>query len=192
VRGKLTGGLVIGLNQAMSSKYVALLRGVNVGGKNKVSMAELRGLFESLGYEDVTTLIQSGNVVFAGGGGVKPRQIEVAIAKDLGVDAAVVLRTAGELQSVVEANPFTRVDRSKVHVGFMGDQPAAAVVANLDVDRFRPEEFVLHGRELYFHLPNGMGRAKLPPYLDRRLGVSTTIRTWTTVTKLLALAGRST
>jgi uncharacterized protein (DUF1697 family) len=169
-------------------KQVALLRGVNVGGKNKVPMAELRAVFESLGCSDVSTLIQSGNVVFSGGRAVKPTALEAAIAKELGVEAAVVLRTARELASVVDANPFTRVDLSKVHVGFMSQAPATAVVAKLDVEGFRPERFELHGRELYFHLPDGMGRAKLPLYLDRRLGVSTTIRTWTTVVKLLALA----
>jgi uncharacterized protein (DUF1697 family) len=169
-------------------RYVALLRGVNVGGKNKLPMADLRSLIESLGHTDVATLIQSGNVVFTASKAVKPESLENAIAKEFGIAPVVVLRTPRELEKVVSANPFGRADLSKVHVGFMTQKPPAPAVRHLDAERFLPEEFAFRDRELYLFLPNGMGRTKLPAYLDRQIKIPTTVRNWNTVTKLLALA----
>lgn len=169
-------------------RYVVLLRGINVGGRNKVPMTELRALVESLGHTDVSTFIQSGNMVFTTRRSVTPRSLETAIGRRFGIDITVVLRTLHELNGIVEANPFASVDPSKLHVGFMAQKPSAAVVATLDADAFRPEEFAIQGSELYLHLPNGMGRTKLPAFLDRRLRIPTTIRTWNTVTRLLPLA----
>jgi uncharacterized protein (DUF1697 family) len=167
---------------------VGLLRGINVGGKNKVAMSELRTLVETLGYTDVATFIQSGNVVFTAGASVTPSSLETAIAKRFGIDITVVLRTPRELTRVVEANPFTGVDPSRLHVGFMAQKPSAAAAKTLDAERFRPDEFGIRGSELYLHLPNGMGRSKLPTYIDRQLRIPTTIRNWATVTKLVELA----
>jgi uncharacterized protein (DUF1697 family) len=165
-----------------------LLRGINVGGKNKVAMSELRALVESLGHTDVTTFIQSGNVVFTTGKSITPGSLETAIAKRLGIHITVVLRAARELERVVESNPFKGVDQSKLHVGFMAKKPSAPAVRTLDGERFRPEEFAIRGSELYLHLPTGMGRAKLPAYIDRQLKIPTTVRNWATVTKLVELA----
>lgn len=170
------------------TRYVALLRGVNVGGKNKISMPDLRAAVESAGFDDVSTFIQSGNVLFSGPRGVKPAAVESAISGAFGIDVTVMLRTADDLARVIERNPFRQSDPAKLHVGFMTAEPPSAVVTDLDGERFAPEEFVIRGLELYLHLPNGMGRAKLPPYLDRRLGVATTVRNWNTVNKLLELA----
>ena len=157
-----------------------------MGGKNILSMSELRALFESLGHTEVATFIQSGNIVFTTARPVTPKGLETAIGSHFGHDLRVVLRTAGELESAVQANPFAG-DPSNVHIGFMAEKPAAAAVASLDADQFLPDEFVFRGRDLYLHLPNGMGRSKLPAYLDRRLKVPTTVRNWNTVTKLLEL-----
>jgi uncharacterized protein (DUF1697 family) len=169
--------------------YVGLLRGVNVGGKNKLAMADLRSLVESLGHTDVTTYIQSGNIVFTSAKAVAPPGLEEAIKAEFGLDVTVVLRTPAELAKVVKTNPFAREDVSKVHVGFMTRKPAKAVVAKVDAARFEPEEFAVRGAELYLYLPNGMGRAKLPDYVGRQLKVPTTVRNWNTVLKLLELAG---
>jgi uncharacterized protein (DUF1697 family) len=169
-------------------RYVGLLRGVNVGGKNKVPMAELRTLVESLGHAEVSTFIQSGNVIFSTQKSITPATLETAIATQFGIDVDVVLRTVPELAKVVKANPFAGADPSKLHVGFMTRAPAAAVVTALDGDAFAPEHFAIRRTELYLHLPNGMGRAKLPGYLDRRLKIPTTVRNWNTLTKLLELA----
>jgi uncharacterized protein (DUF1697 family) len=170
--------------------YVALLRGVNVGGKNTVPMADLRRVFESLGHGEVRTFIQSGNVVLTARRAVTPKSLEAAIAKELGVTTTVVLRTPAELEKVVKVNPFASADPSTLHVGFMVTQPPAASLAKLDGAPFEPDEFAVRGREIYFHLPNGMGRTKLPGYLDRRLTVPTTVRNWKTVNKLIELAAQ--
>lgn len=167
--------------------YAALLRGINVGGHNKVPMSELRAVVDSLGHTDVTTYIQSGNVVFTSTKNVTPATLERAIKNEFGFDITVVLRTRAELQRVVKDNPFARADLKTVHVGFMASKPSAAAVRDLDTDQFAPDEFAIKGTNLYLHVPNGMGRTKLPPYLDRKLKVPTTVRNWNTVLKLLEL-----
>jgi uncharacterized protein (DUF1697 family) len=167
---------------------VALLRGINVGGRNKVSMADLRALIESLGHTDVTTYIQSGNVVFTSAKAVAAPTLEAAIKAEFALEITVVLRSAADLAKVVKANPFAQEDVSKVHVGFMARKPAAGVVAKIDATRFAPEAFALRGAELYLFLPDGMGRSKLPDFVGRQLKVPTTVRNWNTVLKLLELA----
>lgn len=168
--------------------YVGLLRGVNVGGKNKVAMAELRSLVESLGHHEVRTFIQSGNVVFTADKAITPKDLEGPIADRFGLKVAVMLRSADELTDVVTANPFGHVDTSKLHVGFMARAPSAGSVAALDAERFLPEEFAFVADQLYLHLPDGMARTKLPAYLDRQLKIPTTVRNWKTVNKLVELA----
>ena len=172
-------------------RYIGLLRGVNVGGKNKLPMAELRALFESLDHTKVSTFIQSGNIVFTTAKPITANSLERAIAKQFGINPTVMLRTPQELRKVVKSNPFGTVDPAKLHVGFMAQKPPAAALAKLDAERFLPDEFAVRGRELYLHLPNGMGRTKLPPYLDRQLKIPTTVRNWNTVNKLLELAAQS-
>jgi uncharacterized protein (DUF1697 family) len=169
--------------------YVALLRGINVGGRNKLPMAELRALVESLGPTDVTTYIQSGNVIFTSAKPVAPKTLEAAIEDACGIAITVVVRTSAELAKVVTANPFAKSDVSKLHVGFMAAKPSKAVVARIDAERFKPEEFAVRGAELYLYLPNGMGRTKLPDYLGRQLEIPTTVRNWNTVLKLVELVG---
>ncbi len=168
------------------ARYVALLRGVNVAGRAKLPMADLRALLESMGYTDVDTLIQSGNAVFTSPSAVAATRLESAISERFSMDVVVMVRTAAKLRKVAEFNPYA--DVSKVHVGFMARKPAAGLRTRLDAARFLPEEFALRGTELFLYLPNGMGRAKLPPYLDRAIGVPTTVRNWNTVMKLAALA----
>jgi uncharacterized protein (DUF1697 family) len=169
------------------TRYVALLRGVNVAGRGKVKMVDLRQVFDALGYLDVATYIQSGNVIFTSDGRVAAGAIERAIEADLGMNVTVVLRTSAQLESVVRRNPFTDVDTAKVYVGFMPKRPPAAAVRSLDRERFSPDDVVVDRSELYFHLPNGMGRAKLPDYVARQLKLPTTVRNWNTVTKLVDL-----
>jgi len=173
--------------------FVALLRGINVGGKKKIAMAELRSLFSSLGFEDVVTYIQSGNAVFRSTDSDPDRvsaAIERKIAATLGIDLAVLLRTPAELEETAERNPYlARTGHSKLHVVFLDRAPAVTAAAELDPGRSPPDEFTLSGREIYLHLPNGAGRTKLTiDYFERRLGLRATARNWNTLLKLLALS----
>jgi len=169
-------------------RFVALLRGVNVGGRNRLDMAQLRALVASLGASDVTTYIQSGNVVFTGDPEVAA-QLRDRIVEQFGLDLVVVLRTAEELAAVVANNPFPRADPATLHVGFMSAPPSEQRLATLDTERFLPATFSLRGRELYLHLPAGMGQTTLPAYLERMLKTPTTARNWRTLLALTALAG---
>jgi uncharacterized protein (DUF1697 family) len=174
--------------------FVALLRGINLAGKNKVPMAELRTALESLGLEDVATYIQSGNVVFGARGGSADqlgRRIQRGIAEAFGIEVGVILRTPAELAKVAAGNPFLRAgaDPARLHVLFLSGKPARKAAAELDPDRSPPDEFELVDRELYLHTPNGFGRSKLTvDYFERVLGVAATARNWRTVTKLVELA----
>jgi uncharacterized protein (DUF1697 family) len=174
--------------------YVALLRGINLGARNKVPMPELKSALESLGFEDVVTYIQSGNVVFrSSSGGAKEiaARIEQRIEEVFGLSIAVVLRTPAELKSIAQSNPFLRreTDLTKLHAVFLKSRPSAKAIAQLDPERSTPDEFSVRGHEIYLHLPNGFGRSKLTlDYFERRLGVDATARNWKTVVKLLELA----
>jgi uncharacterized protein (DUF1697 family) len=174
--------------------FVALLRGINVGGKNKVPMAQLKSSLASLGYEDVVTYIQSGNVVFrspVGDARKVAATIEKRIAEEFEVPASVLIRTPAELRAVEKQNPFLKagVDASKLHVVFLDRSPKKSAVTDLDPGRSPPDEFEVRGGEIYLHLPNGAGRSKLTiDYFERRLGVRGTTRNWRTLTKLIELS----
>jgi len=170
--------------------YIALLRGVNVGGARKLPMKELAPALEELGLEDVVTYIQSGNVVFRSrtAKAKLATQLEQGIAKRFGLEVTVMLRTAAELAEVIDANPFEG-DVANVHVAFLDRRPPKAAIAKLDPDRSPPDEFAVVDTEVYLHFPNGYGRTKLgADYFERVLAVRATARNWRTVTKLLELA----
>lgn len=156
-------------------------------------MADLRALVVEAGGEAVTTYIQSGNVVFEHPTR-SPRalesELERRIATTTGFEVTVMLRSASELAAVVRANPFAGVEPTKLLVAFLSAEPAAGAVATMDRAAFVPEEFVLSGRDVYLHLPNGAGRARLPAALGA-LQTPATIRNWRTVTKLLELTPRA-
>ncbi|HTL86730.1 MAG TPA: DUF1697 domain-containing protein [Acidimicrobiia bacterium] len=178
--------LRVGLLSVMA-RHVALLRGINVGGRNKVPMAQLRDLFDSLGYAEVQTLIQSGNVVFDSPTVPKPASLEAAIEKEFGFAVGVMVRSGRELQATMRNNPFPKAPTNSLHVGFLAKKPAAAQVKQLDATRYAPDGFVIRATEIYYSLPNGMGRSKLPGYLDRQLKTPITVRNWNTVSKLVEL-----
>lgn len=173
--------------------HVALLRGVNVGGKNKLPMKELVALAEAAGAKGARTYIQSGNLVFeatAAAARAFPGRLEAALA-GRGLRVPVVQRSADELAAVVEGNPWLArgADPKTLHVAFLLAAPEPARLAALDPARSPPDAIVARGRELFLHLPNGVGRSKLTnDYLDRTLGTTTTVRNWNTVLALLDLA----
>jgi uncharacterized protein (DUF1697 family) len=175
--------------------YVAMLRGINVGGRNKIKMPDLQALFVGLGHADVITYVQSGNVVFtspAKSAAALASAIEKQIARDLAIDVVAVLRTKAELAKVIAGNPFvrTRADLAKLHVTFLKQLPGAALVRALDGHRAEPDEFRVLGREIYLHCPAGYGKTKLNnTFWERRLKIAATTRNWNTVTKLFELTG---
>ena len=172
--------------------YVALLRGVNVGGKTKVPMAALRDVCAAAGCEDVVTYIQSGNVVLRSPLAEQKLQaaLEAAIAAEFGFGPAVMLRTAKQMAAVVAHNPYPDTDEQFIHVGFLHGRPDAATKQCLAAIDRAPEQVTSVDRELYLHLPDGMGRAKLPVLVDRCLRpAQLTVRNWRTVTKLVEMSG---
>jgi uncharacterized protein (DUF1697 family) len=174
--------------------YVALLRGVNLGAHNKVSMADLRSLFAALGAEDVATYVQSGNVVFksrSANASQLVEAIEKRIARELGLDVTVVLRTQAQLAKVAAGNPFAeRQDEPrKLLVTFLAEAADRSRVRGLDAKQFEPDEFRVVGKEVYLHCPHGYGRTKLSnAFFEQALRVRATTRNWRTVTKLAELA----
>jgi len=173
--------------------YVALLRGINVGGKNSLPMNDLSALFTDAGCTDVRTYVQSGNVVFHASPSLArriPAVIEEAISDQFGLRVPVMTRTAAELRDVVKDNPFLRgkPETETLHVAFLADTPTAARVASLDENRSPPDAWEVRGRKIYLRLPNGVGRTKLTnAYFDSKLGTTSTLRNWRTVLKLVEL-----
>jgi uncharacterized protein (DUF1697 family) len=174
--------------------YVALLRGVNVGGKNLLPMKDLTCLFGDAGCAGVRTYIQSGNVIFSASQAKAqklPDRISKAIADRFGYRTPVVLRRAEELGETIRNNPFLHAGASEnfLHVMFLGSQPDAGAIAALDPDRSPPDAFVVRGREIYLQCPNGAGTTKLTnAWFDSRLSTISTGRNWRTVLKLFELA----
>jgi uncharacterized protein (DUF1697 family) len=177
----------------MTTKLVALLRGVNVAGRT-LGMADLRRLFVDLGHTDVATYLQSGNVIFTPAAGPRSRlsaAIEQRIAAELDLTVTVLVRSGKDLAQVVAGNPFTSrsADPATLHVTFLADRPGADRVKHLEAPSGVPDELSLAGREVYLHCPNGYGRTKLNnSFFERRLGVAATTRNWRTVTTLHELA----
>jgi len=165
-----------------------LLKGVNVGGNNKIAMVQLRELFVSLGYDNVSTFIQSGNVIFASDGAPDPGDLERAIATRFDIHVSVAVRAGSDLRKVIRNNPFEVVNPSRLFVGFMTQKPTKRDVEDLDHGLFKSERFSVRGGELFLDVPEGMATSKAPDYLSRRLKVPITMRNWNTVTKLLELS----
>ncbi|MFH8569785.1 DUF1697 domain-containing protein [Streptomyces sp. NPDC017993] len=177
------------------SRQIALLRGINVGGHNAFPKARQLQLAKSLGFEDVSVLLQTGNIVFADPGTppeATARTLHEAITAELGLSVPVMVRTREELAAAVAANPFPQAvpEPKSLHVTFLSAAPAdTSALDALDLDAFAPDRFQLVGRELFLWCPGGIGRSKLAEKVSRaRLGVTATSRNWNTVTKLLALA----
>jgi uncharacterized protein (DUF1697 family) len=173
------------------TRYAALLRGINVGGHNQVGMAPLREVLSSLGYEDVATLLQSGNAVFSAPASAKANgaaRIEAAVAERFGVTIKVLLRDAKAMAKVVAANPWperANAEPAKTHVAFLSTKPSAAKVAAIDHTKFAPDELSVAGDSAYLWYPNGSGRSKLgAAVFEKGLGVVVTARNWNTVLKL--------
>lgn len=169
--------------------YVALLRAINVSGKNKIKMAELTQMFERMSFDGVQTYIQSGNVRFEADEDeetLRP-QIEAAILATFGLTVTVLLRTASELADVVSRCPFA--EEENLYVAFLEAEPEPAGIERMNAFQSETEEWRILGREVYIIYHQGAGRAKLTnAVLEKRLGVAATSRNWRTTQHLLAMA----
>ena len=174
--------------------YVALLRGINVGGSHMVKMADLKRLMEECGCADVRTYIQSGNSVFRSAASDVSRlekKIAGAIAKSHGFEPRVLVLAGAELKRAAAANPFPEAAREPktVHLFFLGAKPAKPDLKAIEALKAKTERFALKGRVFYMHTPEGLGKSKLATRAERLLGVDATARNWSTVTALLEMVG---
>jgi uncharacterized protein (DUF1697 family) len=179
----------------MSVPHVALLRGINVGGNNKIPMKDLTNIFVEAGAENVRTYIQSGNVLFAAPARISsqiPDNVSKLISDRFAFQTTVLLRSEKQLRDIVAYNPFLEAGayEETLHVLFLAGKPGTDRVKELDPDRSRPDAFAVRGQEIFLHLPNGVARTKLTnTYFDSNLETTSTGRNWRTVTKLLDLMG---
>ena len=166
------------------TRYAAMLRGINLGARNRVAMPALRELFEALGFSDVETYVQSGNVVFSASTKPDPLAIAKRIAKDLGVESPVLIRRGAELAKIVKGVPF-KGDAGAFHVTLLENKPKAADVKAIDAERYAPDEFKVVGKDVYLRCPKGYGVSKLSnAFWEKKLGTVATTRNWKTITNL--------
>ena len=172
--------------------FVALLRGINVGGHHKVPMAELRAACEAIGLRDVSTYIQSGNIVFTSDSDEREltTQLGGEIADRFGFEVPVVIREGAELAVAAQSHPLAHLDVEEklLHVAFLSDEPGAKAIEAFDIARYAPDEVVVQRRDAYIAYPNGSGRSKLTlDVIERAFGGPATARNWRTVQKLVEM-----
>ncbi len=177
------------------TKYISILRGINVSGKRKILMGDLKALYEKMGFENIQTYIQSGNVVFENAKKINNKKLEVTIKKAIqdqyNFDVPVLVRSHKEIENTIQSNPFLKekdIDLKTLHVTFLAESPKAENLDKLDEVDYPPDRFLLDGLNMYIHCPNGYGRTKLTnTFFEKKLKVSATTRNWKTVNKLLEM-----
>ena len=173
---------------------ISMLRGVNVGGHNKIKMDALRALYESLKLESPRTYVQSGNVIFRTkekNSAALAKKIQSAIERKFAFRPEVILRTTDEMRTAITASPFAgrNLEPGKTLVTFLAGDPGGKAGETLRSLKDFPEELHLLGRELYIYFPDGAGKSKLPwSKVDKLLETTGTARNWNSVTKMLAMA----
>ena len=174
--------------------YISMLRGINVSGQKKIKMADLKHLYESLGFDSVQTYIQSGNVVFRskiGDARKLEKAVSGAILKRFQFDVPVIVRTAKEMDRVVTSNPLLKgstKDVNKLHVTFLSDKPKASLFKNLQAPLAGDEALQIRGNEVFLYCPHGYGKTKLNNgFFEKQLSVAATTRNWKTVNVLLEM-----
>lgn len=172
--------------------YIALLRGINVSGHNKIKMADLKSLFENMGFTHVKTYIQSGNVLFQSGDdpGALRQRIEEGIEKAFGISITVVIRTAAELERIIADCPYADIPLAQgesIHVSSLTEAPPQKIIDLLANSERNHDEYHIHGREIYFLFRQSILDSKLAKNLQK-LGNTATTRNWNTINKLNELA----
>ncbi|MGL4599541.1 MAG: DUF1697 domain-containing protein [Bacteroidia bacterium] len=178
------------------NSYICLLRGINVSGKNKILMADLKKQLESLRVENISTYIQSGNIVFSSPKAIDAfmfeLQIKKMILKNYGFDVPVIVRSLGEWEETASRNPFLKnkdVDLGKLHVTFLGGLPESELVKKIDATSFLPDSFEVVAKDVFVHCPESYGETKLSnKYFETKLRQTATTRNWKTVLTLLEMA----
>jgi uncharacterized protein (DUF1697 family) len=177
------------------STYISLLRGINVGGGKTIRMDALRNLFEDLGFTNIRTYVQSGNVIFAAPSQELPgmvKRIETRIHQVYGYHVPVFIRQPDEIQQLLSNNPFLNdrnLDPAKLHVTFIYGTPSDDSWRNLPPPGQIEDEFALAERAIYLFCPNGYGKTKLSnSFFERRLATPTTTRNWNTVNALFRIS----
>lgn len=173
--------------------YLALFRGINVGGNSILPMKELRSILEKLGSENVRTYIQSGNAVFqhkAGSASLLANKISTAVQESHGFKPHVLLRESNDLEKAIAANPFPEAEKDpkSLHVYFLDASPKSPDLKTLESLKKDTERFSLKGNLFYLHAPDGVGRSKLAARVEKALGVAATARNWRTVCEIRDLA----
>jgi uncharacterized protein (DUF1697 family) len=175
------------------AQHILLLRGINLAARNRIAMADLRGVLEEAGFDHVRTYLQSGNVVLSSDAQADDiaRKTERLIAKLFDLDVPVIVRSRAQLAKVVERNPLKAIANNpkRYQVSFLETKPTREVVRRVEEAAVAHEQVVAIGREIYAWHPDGIGRSRLWTLLaGQRLGITATARNWTTVTNLLSLA----
>lgn len=175
--------------------YIALFRGINVGGHNKLPMQDIVKTLVELGFRNIETYIQSGNVVFESeetNRSVLTDKIRSGTEQRHGFAPDVVVLRSNELTQAIESNPYPEAeDEPKtLHLYFMKSEPQKPDLHRLEELKSANESYTLLGKVFYLHAPDGIGRSKLTAGIEKALGVSVTARNWRTVTKIYAMAQR--
>ncbi|BDC99575.1 DUF1697 domain-containing protein [Persicobacter psychrovividus] len=174
------------------TKKIAILRGINVGGKRKILMADLRSVCEGLGWTDVKTYIQSGNVLFMSDRSNAELEIELekAIKAHFGFDVPVIIRTSQEMEGIVEHNPFVKdAEIAQLHLVFLKEVPMATQIEEALVHNFEPDQFHVAGQEVYLYCAGAYHKTKMSNnFFEKKLKVGATTRNWKTVLKLVELS----
>jgi uncharacterized protein (DUF1697 family) len=175
--------------------YISILRGINVGGKNKVLMDDLKKLYAGLNFKNIRTYIQSGNVIFdfeKTNPDQLSRQIENKISEKYKFHVPVIIRTVFELHETLNKNPFLKennIDFEKLHITFLSDEPEKLKTEDIKNYNYAPDKFISLNKEVYIYCPNGYGNTKLNnTFFERKLSVSATTRNLKTVTELIRIA----
>ena len=175
--------------------YICLLRGINVSGQKKIKMVELKQAFETMGFADVSTYIQSGNVIFKSTEGKKEKlehAIQNMLLDQFGFEIEVIVLTNNELSEAVKNNPYASDpdrDEKKIYIAYLKDLPKKAQLAHLASYDYYPEVYEINNKVLYFYAANGAGRAKMNTnFFEAKLKVKATMRNWRTSNKLVELS----
>lgn len=175
--------------------YISILRGINVSGHKKVPMAELKQLYEELNFKNITTYIQSGNVIFEHNkteDSTLAKKISKKILEKFKFEVPVIIRSSKEIEKVVKSNPFLKeknIDPEKLHVTFLEEAPEKELVDKIKDLEFNSDRFVIKDMEVFLYCPDGYGNTKLTnTFFENKLKVTATTRNWKTTNKLLELS----